>query len=56
MKEFKINIVVSNEDDKYTEDEIVDLVDDWCEKHDLTMGGSISELTDEDNEGTTSIT
>ena len=50
MKEFKISIVVSNEDDKYTEDEIVDLVDDWCEEHALTMGGGISELINDNDE------
>ena len=46
MKEFEINIVVSNEDNKYTEDEIIDLLDDWCKQHDLTMGGSINEYTE----------
>ena len=43
-KEFQIAIVLSNENNKYTLDEIIDLIDDFCEQNDLTMGGKITEL------------
>ena len=49
MKEFEISIVVSNKDDKYIEDEIVELIDDWCEEHDLIMGGMVKELKDQND-------
>ena len=46
IKEFSIDIVVHSDKGckEYTEDQIIDMLDDWCIKHNLTMSGMIKEL------------
>lgn len=48
MKEFEINVVVTNEQDKFNENELAELFIDWLETNELKAGGSIKELKEED--------
>ena len=48
IKEFKIDVIVYNEDNKYIEEEILRMFMDWTESKDLTVGGSVGSLTDKD--------
>jgi hypothetical protein len=44
IKEFSVEIVLSNKNNRYTEDQIIDMIDKFCEENDLDMGGSIKEV------------
>jgi hypothetical protein len=44
IKEFSVEIVLSNKDNRYTEDQIIDMIDKFCKENDLDMGGSIKEV------------
>lgn len=44
MKEYELKMVLSNHDNKYSSDEILDMFIAWAEEKELKVGGSIHEI------------